>query len=102
MRFLLVCITSLVIAACSGGVAVPAEDVRIAAGRDLYDRSDYDAAQRHFQTLLADAEREGDALVVAQAQKWLGSIFLAYDKPAEAGIPAVLPDSKRSWRDPTA
>ncbi len=111
MRFILVCLTSLLIASCSGGGTVVVEDARIAAGRDLYDRSDYDAAQRHFQTLLADAEREGNALVVAQTQKWLGSIFLAYDKPAEAlswymrslaGLDAELArsDSLKHTRDP--
>ncbi|MCZ7556495.1 MAG: CHAT domain-containing protein [Bacteroidia bacterium] len=50
----------------------------------MYDRSEYDAAQRHFQALLAEAVLERNSLVEAQAQKWLGNVLLAYDKPTEA------------------
>ncbi len=84
VRVLLACVLAMLFIACSGADAPPAEDARVSAGRALYDRSDYDAAQKHFQSLLADAEREGNTLVAAQARKWLGSIVLAYDKPDEA------------------
>ena len=72
------------LAACSGGGDALLEDPRVRAGREMYDRSEYDAAQQHFQELLSDAERDGERLVAAQARKWLGSIFLSYDKAADA------------------
>jgi CHAT domain-containing protein/tetratricopeptide (TPR) repeat protein len=73
----------LFLGAC-GGSAVLQEDARIREGRQLYDRADFDRAQKHFQSLLAEAERGGEFLLQAQAQKWLGNIMLAYEQPAEA------------------
>jgi CHAT domain-containing protein/tetratricopeptide (TPR) repeat protein len=75
---------ALLLVSCSGAPRIPMEDARISAGRELYDRSEYDAAQRHFQALLAEAVQERNALVEAQAQKWLGNVLLAYDKATEA------------------
>jgi CHAT domain-containing protein len=74
----------LLLTACSGGGDATAENPRVREGRDLYDRADFERAQKHFQSLLAEAEQGGDVLLQAQAQKWLGNIFLAYDQPGEA------------------
>ncbi|MDT8323457.1 MAG: tetratricopeptide repeat protein, partial [Bacteroidota bacterium] len=73
----------IILTAC-GGTAVVEEDPRIREGRQLYDRANFDRAQKHFQSLLADAERSGDTLLQAQALKWLGNVFLAYEQPDEA------------------
>ena len=85
MRAPVIAFIVLFLAGCSGGKdAVIREDARVTAGRGLYDRAEYDAAQQHFQLLLDDAEREDDTLLAAQSRKWLGNILLAYDKPLEA------------------
>ena len=73
----------LFLGAC-GGSAVLEEDPRILEGRQLYDRAEFDRAQKHFQSLLAEAERGGDVLLQAQSLKWLGNVMLAYEQPAEA------------------
>lgn len=71
---------------CSGGKESAAEDPRIREGRQYYAQSEFDRAQRHFKDVLYEALANGDRLVAAQAQKWLGNIFLAYEQPAEAII----------------
>jgi CHAT domain-containing protein/tetratricopeptide (TPR) repeat protein len=84
MRPLHVFTVALLLVSCSSTPHIPREDARIGAGRELYDRSEYDAAQRHFQALLSEVVQEQNPLVEAQAQKWLGNVLLAYDKAAEA------------------
>ncbi|MFA6234614.1 MAG: CHAT domain-containing tetratricopeptide repeat protein [Bacteroidota bacterium] len=74
----------LLLAACSGGGDVLREDPRITEGRSLYDRADFDRAEKHFKGLREEGERLGDELLEAQAEKWLGSIQLAYEQSETA------------------
>mgnify|MGYP000227022971 CR=1 FL=1 len=84
---LLLCVTFAAgLLSCSGGKEFAAEDPRIREGRLYYARSEFDRAQRHFRDVLYEALASGDRLVAAQAQKWLGSIFLAYEQPGEAVV----------------
>ena len=83
-HLLLLTIAAAFLAACSGAPPLSLEDARIREGRELYDRSDFERAQKHFQSLLAEAEASGETLVQAQAQKWLGNILLAYEQPDDA------------------
>ena len=71
---------------CSGGKESAVEDPRISEGRQYYARSEFDRAQRHFRDVLYEALANGDRFVAAQAQKWLGSVFLAYEQPGEAVV----------------
>ncbi|MBE0642548.1 MAG: CHAT domain-containing protein [Bacteroidetes bacterium] len=74
----------LFLAACSGGGDVLREDPRITEGRSLYDRADFDRAERHFTGLRDEAAGTEDLLLEAQAEKWLGSIQLAYEQSETA------------------
>ncbi|MCB2204994.1 CHAT domain-containing protein [bacterium] len=67
-----------------GGTGTVQEDGRIREGRAMYDRSEFDRAQKHFQSILAAAKRDDDLLLQSQCEKWLGNILLAYEKPDEA------------------
>jgi CHAT domain-containing protein/tetratricopeptide (TPR) repeat protein len=69
----------ILLAACGGGQAV-VEDPRISEGRALYDRSEFDNAERYFRLLRRQAADENDPLLEAQAEKWLGNVQLAYDQ----------------------
>ena len=44
----------------------------------MYDRSEYNAAETHFVEVLDSARQISDTLLIAQAQKWLGNVQLAY------------------------
>lgn len=74
----------LILTACSGGDVAVQEDARIREGRALYDRADFDRAERHFEQLRRQASASGDVLMEAQAEKWLGSIQLAYEQSETA------------------
>lgn len=76
-------IALLLLTACSG-TAPPSEDPRILQGRLMYDRSEFEEAQKHFQALLAETGTSGENLVRAQAQKWLGNVLMAYEQSDEA------------------
>ncbi|MBR9978868.1 MAG: CHAT domain-containing protein [Bacteroidetes bacterium] len=67
------------LSACSASTDV-AEDQRITEGRLLYDRADFDRAEKHFTAVRETAVQERDTLLEAQAEKWLGSIQLAYER----------------------
>jgi CHAT domain-containing protein/tetratricopeptide (TPR) repeat protein len=68
----------LLAVACSGAGGASRDDPRIAEGRVLYDQADFARAEKHFTVLRGEAAAAGDALLEAQAEKWLGSIQLAY------------------------
>ena len=74
----------LLLIACGGGGNAVREDPRIRQGRELYDRSEFERAQKHFETLESEARQTGDELLLAQAVKWLGSIQIAYERPEQA------------------
>ena len=82
--FLLSVLAAASIAGCSGSAPPMAEDARVREGRTLYDRAEFDRAERHFRDLRDTAAARRDALIEAQAEKWLGSIRLAYALPEEA------------------
>ncbi|MFZ1728528.1 MAG: CHAT domain-containing tetratricopeptide repeat protein [Bacteroidota bacterium] len=70
----------LLFSACSGGGDAMREDPRITEGRSLYDRADFDRSEKLFTVLRDTAAATGDALLEAQAEKWLGNIQLAYSQ----------------------
>jgi CHAT domain-containing protein/tetratricopeptide (TPR) repeat protein len=73
------------LAGCShGAVDAPREDARIRQGRALYDRGQYESAETLFRDLLREAERDGDLLLQAQCQKWLGNLQVTYRKDDDA------------------
>ena len=74
----------LILSACSGGEVAIQEDTRILEGRALYDRADFDRAEKHFEQLRQQASIVEDVLLEAQAEKWLGSIQLAYEQSESA------------------
>ena len=57
----------LILVACAGGGDAAREDSRIRQGRELYDRSEFERAQKHFEALQTEAHQEGDELLLAQA-----------------------------------
>ncbi len=70
----------MALAACGGGNEVLREDPRIGEGRSMYDRAEFDRAEQHFSALRDTAVQSGDVLLEALAEKWLGSIHLAYEQ----------------------
>lgn len=83
IRFLPSLLAAIMIG-CGGTDSLVVEDARVREGRTLYDRAEFDRAERHFLALRDDAVSHDDILLQAQAEKWLGSIRLAYDLPDEA------------------
>ncbi|MDX9758967.1 MAG: CHAT domain-containing tetratricopeptide repeat protein [Bacteroidota bacterium] len=82
--FLLPVLAAVALVGCGASDPLAIEDVRVREGRTLYDRAEFDRAERHFQALRDEAASHDDVLLEAQAEKWLGSIRLAYDLPDEA------------------
>ncbi|MBR9975502.1 MAG: hypothetical protein KFF77_07955, partial [Bacteroidetes bacterium] len=83
VRCIVIC-SLTVLAACAGSDSASREDPRIAEGRALYDRAEFDRAGRFFLDLRETAAGEADHLLEAQAEKWLGSVRLAYAQADEA------------------
>ncbi len=85
MRLLAIALLALVLHGCSGARDA-GERREIAEGRSMYDQSRFDEAERHFQGVLLRADTLGDAVLRAQALKWLGNVQLAYSRDDEATI----------------
>lgn len=83
IHFIVLCALAM-LSACAGSDSVSREDPRLSEGRALYDRAEFDRAERHFLALRDEAVVQTDRLLEAQAEKWLGNVRLAYAQTDEA------------------
>ena len=69
--------------ACAGTGSIP-EDPDIASGRSFIQRAQYDSAQAVLENALRRGYETNDMFLRALAQKWMGSMFLAYGRGSDA------------------